>query len=82
MADPTFIRVRVKATKAHITISATAFDEQLFVRLKQDPLDRNGRPRPAKYPQVPSSPASPGVAEGEAAPTATTPPEANKEATP
>ena len=66
MPDPQFVRVRVKATKAHITIAARAFDEHLHALLKQNPLDRNGNPRPPKYP-VPSDEASPDDAEGEAA---------------
>lgn len=81
MPDPQFIRVRVKATRAHISIAARAFDERLHVMLKQDALDRNGHPRPPKYP-VPSDEASPDDAEGEAAATATTTHEATKEAKP
>jgi hypothetical protein len=81
MPDPQFIRVSLKANRAHITISSVTFNEDLHTLLKSPAVDRNGKPRKPQYP-VPSSPASPGVAEGEAAPTATTPPEANKEAKP
>lgn len=73
-----WVRVRIKETGAHITIHRDAFDSSLFVELKQDPLDRNGNPRDPKYPTKPSeSSADDG---GEAAPTANTTPEANKEA--
>lgn len=74
---PEFLRVRVKDTKAHITIHAPMFDKAIHAELKSAAVDRNGDPLPPKYPSTDASPAD--DSEGEAA-TATTP-QAEKEAT-
>lgn len=73
-----WLRVRVKPTKAHISIHRDAFDPELHVELKQDALDRNGNARDPKYPNEPAQ--SSGDSAGEAAPTASTTDEATKEA--
>lgn len=57
--DREWVRVRVVATKTHITVPREAFDSSTMVELKQDPLDRNGNPRGPKYPNQPLSSATP-----------------------
>lgn len=72
-----FIRVSVVGAKpvTHITIDEDSFSSSQHRRLKTDPVDRNGQPRPASFAPFTSSddasettPAS----AGQAAPAATT----------
>lgn len=52
-----FIRVSVVGAKpvTHVTIDEDSFSSSTHRRLKTDPLDRNGMPRPASFAPFTSS---------------------------